>query len=192
MNNLSHRFFIKNFRNLLVLILLFVIHPLCSGREIKIIADHPEEVPFVQKTWEEFVTAAEKKDSSLLKPLLMDTVRCYLCLENTEEELNELDLLRENNKNWFNIVYRDKIKIPADRFIREDVPILFNREMIQRLKKRRIGFLEREIDGIIHFEIMVTTQEDNEVIQGLEGVQHVFDFKKTDKGYRLTEISTIP
>ena len=175
-----------------IILYIFILHISCAGKEIRIIADHPDEVKSIQKTWEEFVEAAEKKDFNKLKSFLMDPVRCQLCLENTDEESREMDALREKNQDGFYMIYQKKINIPADRFIQEDVPLLFGDQMIERLKKRRTEYIERDMDGIIHFEIMVTTTEANEVYEGLEGAQHVFDFLKTAKGYKLAEISTIP
>lgn len=164
----------------------------CIKQQLRIVSEHPEEEILIQSDWKEFVSAAEKKDRKILENMTLDSIRCYLCLENTEDEYAEIDRLRETSKDWFDIIYKDRIYIARNRFIKEDVPLLFNEKMIKRIKTGDTGFYERDIDGILYFEILVTTTEPNEVAIGHEGGQHAFLFKKTSDGYKLAEINTIP
>ncbi|MDH5654760.1 MAG: hypothetical protein OEZ34_02555 [Spirochaetia bacterium] len=164
---------------------------ICSSGSFYRIASS-EEKKDIEKMWVRFIDAAEKKDQNLLKMLIDDSVLCYFCIENTRAEADEVASLRNDGRLFESDLYEKKIRIPADHFISEDVPLIFNRDMIYRLRNAKTHYIFRKISGEKYFEIIVTTTEPGEFHPGHEGGQHVFQFRQSESGYLLTDISTIP
>ena len=164
----------------------------CVRQKVIFVPEASPENALIEKAWKDYRTAAYRRDAAGLKELTLETVHCYLCLENTEKEYERLDYIREHDPDWYDKLYQKMIYIPRGEFIENDLPLLFNERMKERLESRFTQYHQRDLDGALHYEILVTTTDPGEVALTHEGGQHAFLFKKTRTGYRLSEISTIP
>lgn len=146
----------------------------------------------IEKTWSGFLEVLEQKDKNGFRNFSGDTIRCYLCLENTEHERKVLEFLRENDSAWYDKIYDEKIFIPINKFIEEDFDLFSDEKFVEILKNGETVFSKRELDedDPSAYEVLVTTTEPN--IFGHEGGQHTFQFRKINEGYKLAEISTVP
>ncbi|MDM3872024.1 hypothetical protein QSV34_11765, partial [Porticoccus sp. W117] len=115
-----------------------------------------------------------------------------VALSNTKKEADELVRQRSNNLNWYDEFYAKKAFMPSEQFFKNEVPIIFTNDLIDRLKSRKTQFLERNDIEYGYIEILVNTVESDEIEAEHEGIQHVFGFKSTDNGYKFCEISTVP
>lgn len=167
---------------LLFIFLMFIVFSSCK-KDIK----RSE----IENTWSGFIDVVEQKDKNGFRNFSDDTIRCYLCLENTEHELKVLEFLRENDSAWYDKLYDEKIFIPVNKFIEEDFDLFFNEEFVKILKKGKTIFSKREFDEVDPnaYEVLVTTTEPTLTH---EGGQHTFQFRKINGDYKLTEISTVP
>lgn len=145
----------------------------------------------IKKTWFGFLEVVEQKDKNGFRDFAGDTIRCYLCLENTEHEQKVLEFLRENDSAWYDKIYDERIYIPQNKFIEEDFDLFFDKEFVEILKNGETIFSKREFDddNTNAYEVLVTTTEPTLTH---EGGQHTFQFRKINDSYRLTEISTVP
>ena len=145
----------------------------------------------IKKTWSGFLEVVEQKDKNGFRDFAGDTIRCYLCLENTEHEQKVLEFLRENDSAWYDKIYDERIYIPQNKFIEEDFDLFFDKEFVEILKNGETIFSKREFDddNTNAYEVLVTTTEPTLTH---EGGQHTFQFRKINDSYRLTEISTVP
>lgn len=98
----------------------------------------------------------------------------------------------ETNPNWYNDLYDKKIFIPLDTFINEDVPIIFNKNVIEKMKAAKVNYVECSMDGKPCYEIPVMITRPGEFAPGDEGVQYLFLFVQTPEGYKFSGIDTIP
>lgn len=143
----------------------------------------------IESTWSGFLEVVEQKDKNGFRKFSSDTIRCYLCLENTEHERKVLQFLRENDSAWYDKLYDEKIFIPVNKFIEEDFDLFFTDEFVDILKNNETIYSQREIDAADVYEVLVTTTEPT---LDHEGGQHTFQFRKINGGYKLVEISTVP
>lgn len=145
----------------------------------------------IESTWSGFLDVVEQKDKNGFRNFSGDTIRCYLCLENTEHEQKVLEFLRENDSAWYDKLYDEKIFIPINKFLEEDFDLIFTDEFVDILKKSETIYSQREIDtaDVYVYEVLVTTTEPTLTH---EGGQHTFQFRKINETYKLTEISTVP
>lgn len=143
----------------------------------------------IENTWSGFLDVVEQKDKNGFRNFSDDTIRCYLCLKNTEHEQKVLEFLRENDSAWYDKLYDEKIFIPVNKFIEEDFDLFFNEEFVDILKKGETIYSQREIDTADVYEVLVTTTEPTLTH---EGGQHTFQFRKINNNYKLTEISAVP
>ena len=95
----------------------------------------------------------------------------------------------ETDTDWYNKLYDDLILIPIDCFIKDDFDLIFDDGFVEILKDSNYNWHKREIEGIEHYELLVTTTETTATH---EGGQHHFQFKKVNGKLLLNEIGTIP
>ena len=146
----------------------------------------------IEKTWARFIEAISDNNLNKLRLLATHKIRCFLCVDNTEQESRDLQKFMETDPDWYNKLYDQKIFIPLDKFFNEDVPIIFNKDLIGKMKAAKVNYVERSIEKESFYEIPVATIEPGEFAPLDEGVQHVFLFIKTADGYKFTGIDTIP
>ena len=143
----------------------------------------------ISQTWNNFLNIIESNNGKHFKELSSKKIRCYLCLENTNTEQKEMEILRENDSLWYHKIYDDLIYIPIDSFVKKDFHLIFNPEFVKILKENETIFHKKIIEGIEYYEILVTTTEPT---LGHEGRQHNFQFKKINGEWKFNEIGTIP
>ena len=148
-----------------------------------------EDSSEIQLRWQEFLSVLEQKNLTEFKEYASDTIRCYMCIENTEHEQKVLEYLRDNDSTWYDKLYNEKIYIPINKFLDEDYDLIFNNEFVEVLKNSKTVYAQREIDGLDVYEVLVTTTKPS---LGFEGGQHDFQFTKEEGIFKLSEISTIP
>ena len=143
----------------------------------------------ITKQWRAFLDVAISGDSLEIKDFLNQTIRCYLCLENTPSEQKKLSLLRETDATWYEKIYNEKIYIPLDTFLAKDFNLIFNNDFLKILKESTTDFHKVENDSTYYYEVLVTTTAPT---IAHEGGQHSFQFKKVEGNWKLSEIGTIP
>ena len=149
----------------------------------------------IQLRWQGFLDVLKQKNVTEFKEYASDTIRCYMCIENTEHERKVIEYLRDNDSTWYDKIYDEKIYLPINKFIEEDFDLIFTEDFVELLKNSETIFSKREFDeyGVATsnggYEILVTTTKPT---LGHEGGQHDFSFKKINGKYILSEISTIP
>ncbi|WP_108866284.1 hypothetical protein [Aquimarina aquimarini] len=151
--------------------------------------EYVHEKEDITQVWKKFLNIIAIQDKSGFKTLSNQSIRCYLCLENTIIEQEELNKKRETDSDWYTTLYTKDIYIPIDDFIENDYDLIFNEEFVQILKERKAVFYKREIEGIAHYEVLVTTTAP---VFNHEGGQHSFQFKKIKGEWKFNEIGTIP
>ncbi|WP_062056300.1 hypothetical protein [Aquimarina longa] len=159
----------------------------CSQQKKKSEKKHSENE--ISQTWDDFLKIISSNDKIKFKEISNTSIRCYLCLENTSSEQEELEILRKTDSLWYDKIYDDKIYIPIDSFIANEFDLIFNSEFVAILKTKTTKFHKREIDGIEYYEILVTTTDPTITH---EGGQHSFQFKKVSKKWKFNDIGTIP
>ncbi|WP_103865586.1 hypothetical protein [Aquimarina sp. I32.4] len=152
-------------------------------------SQHVDETEDITQVWKKFLNIIARQDKSGFKTLSNQSIRCYLCLENTIIEQEELDKKRETDPEWYTTLYTKDIYISIDDFIKNDYDLIFNTVFVQILKERKTIFYKREIEEVAHYEVLVTTTEPTLYH---EGGQHSFQFKKIKGEWKFNEIGTIP
>lgn len=146
-----------------------------------------DEVPVM---WASFLSDLAAEDKEAFKKASAETIRCYDCLENTQSEVQHMNLLRENDSLWYSKIYEDLIYIPIDSFIANDYDILFNPKFVNILQENETIISSEETNGVTYAHILVTTTLPTAFF---EGAQHIFSFvKNEDDVWKLNEIGTIP
>jgi len=143
----------------------------------------------ISETWNDFLNILESNREKDFIELSSEKIRCYLCLENTDFERKEMEILRESDSLWYDKIYDDLIYIPIDSFVKKDFDLIFNPEFVKILKENETIFHKRIIDGIEYYEVLVTTTKPT---SSHEGGQHNFQFKKNNGKWKFNEIGTIP
>ncbi len=176
-------------KNRMYIIILTIILTFFSCNRIKKDTKNEFRKSEISQTWNDFLNILESSREKDFKELSSEKIRCYLCLENTNTEQKEMEILRENDSLWYDKIYDDLIYIPIDSFVKKDFDLIFNLEFVKILKENETIFHKRIIDGIEYYEILVTTTKPT---IGHEGGQHNFQFKKINGKWKFNEIGTIP
>jgi len=177
----------------LVSILLFLCVVSCHQKVmVDPITNNASMQQDIEKTWVRFIEAISDNNLNKLRLVATQKIRCFSCVDNTEQESKELQKFTETDPDWYNKLYDQKIFIPLDKFFNEDVPIIFNKDLMGKVKTGKVNYVERSIGKESFYEIIVATIEPGEFAPLDEGVLHVFLFVKTADGYKFTGIDTIP
>ncbi len=166
---------------LLIIVMSFVLHS-CTHKARRIYNHTDKEIVEV---WEVFLKTIEQKDNSAFRKLSSDKIDCYVCPDNTPQEYEELNKLRAENDDWFEI-YNSKIHLSIDTFLQQDFNIIFNNDFVSILKTKKTIFSKADTNV---YQILVTTTEPT---LEHEGGQHNFKFEKENGVYKFCEIGTIP
>ena len=146
----------------------------------------------IEKTWALFIEAVSDNNLNKLRLLATPEIRCLLCVDNTEQESGELQKFMDTDSDWYNKLYDQKMYIPLDEFFTEDVPLIFNKDLIGKMKSLKVKCIERSNEKESSCEIPVAAIEPGGLAPSDEGVLYLFLFKKTAVGYKFTGIDTIP
>jgi len=166
---------------LLNLAMYFILHS-CAYKGKQTNRDTDKEITEV---WENFLKAIELKNKNEFRKLSSDKIDCYVCPDNTPQENEELEKLREGNNNWLEI-YNSKIHLSIGTFLQQDFNLIFNNDFVTILKTKKTIFSKA---GTNVYQVLVTTTEPT---NEHEGGQHNFKFKKENGIYKFCEIGTIP
>ncbi len=142
--------------------------------------------------WQIFLQAVSTGDPKIIRNLSAERIRCLSCLENTEEEEKEMEIYKATVPDWYKRLYEEKIYIPVDKFCREDYPIIFTKQFIRKLRAVKPTYATEDYNDRKIYEVVVSTSKPGEMSPGQEGCLHLFQFIKTNSGYRFWGIDTIP
>ena len=142
--------------------------------------------------WKIFLKAVATNDMGIIMRLSVGKIRCLACLDNTEEEDKEMTNYRMTEPDWYEKLYKEIIFIPVDRFCRQDYPIIFTKELIEKIQNSNPAYAVEDFDDEKIYEVIIETTKPGELSPGHEGGQHLFQFIKTKNGYRFWGIDTIP
>jgi hypothetical protein len=146
----------------------------------------------IEKTWAQFIEAVSENNVNKLKSVATPEIRCLLCLDNTGQESSELQKFMDTDPNWYNKLYDHKIYIPLDKFFTEDVPLIFTKDLIGKMKAGKVKCVGRSNGKEAFCEVPVAAIEPGRAAPADEGVLYLFLFKKTADGYKFSGIDTIP
>ena len=149
-----------------------------------------EATPF-QVYWSNFLKNLSTIDCTKMTKMFASKIRCYICLENTSKERDELDTFRAS-KDWYSKLYNEKIYVNKEHFCKEDIPLIFTTNFMKKLRKNETIYHKIDENSSLDFEVVVTITQPNEIALGHEGTQHTFYFKNTLDGYKFSGIDTIP
>jgi NurA-like 5'-3' nuclease len=165
-------------------LIVFLTVPLLSQSADSLTAIDP-----IEKRWAMFIEAIEEEDAAILESLIADSIDCYLCIENTPAEVQEVSSIRDSDPNWFSKIFDELIWTSKSRFLKEDIWIIFDAKMLGLIKTPQKVRFSRQFDNTTIYEVLVTIQKPTYLDEGL---QYAFRFRLTDDGYRLNRVLTIP
>lgn len=159
------------------------------------------------QTWLEFSKAILSQDLELIKSLSSDCILCSDCFVNTPIEDSVFKEFQEKNPDkWYNKLYYELCYISIDKFLTEDLNLIFNEKVKSRLlDKTKIIYADNNhnskaysIKCIIgssqtaqcEFKEVLLTYIDP--TPKFEGSQWSFAFVKTNGKYKFCGFSTIP
>ena len=88
----------------------------------------------LEDTWTSFTKAILKHDTKLIATLSADYIFCSDCVTNTSKEKSKFAKFKEGNPEvWYDKLYKDLCYIPAKRFIKDDLLIIFDTSTKLRL-----------------------------------------------------------
>ncbi|HOI73771.1 MAG TPA: hypothetical protein PLO63_06430 [Syntrophales bacterium] len=171
------------------LILCLMLEPVpCHGFDR---IDGPEKAELA-KAWQTFLNAVSANDIRTIRNLSAEKIRCLACVDNTDREDEEMTRFRATDPDWYETLYREKIFIPVEVFCEQDYPLVFSEPLKRRMREKTPVFAVEDFDGRKLHVVIVQTSEPGEFSPRDEGVVHLFQFVKTDHGYRFWGIDTIP
>jgi len=151
--------------------------------------------------WQKFRKAFAAKDLKKLEKLSVSQIYCSECYDNTPEEKQRNEKLMQTGE-WSNFM-EQAYCVPLAKFLQEDVAIIsdyigkktisqpfqmYNDEanktlFTQKLKKKQFS------NPVQCYSIIVTLTEPS---PEFEGLQALFTFVKTKKGFRFCGYGTVP
>lgn len=155
----------------------------------------------VANVWQNFRKAFVAKDLEQLEKLSVSQIYCSECYDNTSEEKERNEKLMQTD-GWGDFV-EQVYYVPLAKFLQEDIVIIsdyigneitsqpfevYNDEInktlfTQKLKKKQLS------QPVQCYSIIITLTEPS---PEFEGLQAVFTFVKTKKGFRFCGYGTVP
>lgn len=160
-----------------------------------------------KQVWRTFSKAILNQDLKLIKSLSTDCILCADCVVNTPKEERIFKEFQEKNPDqWYNKLYEEYCYINIDKFIKEDLNIIFNEKVKSiLLDKIKIQYNNNNHNAkaynktCIVGNIMTTQYTFKEVLltymdptPQFEGSQWAFAFVKKNGKYKFCGFSTIP
>ncbi len=139
--------------------------------------------------WKHFLDAISQKNTQAIQLLSLETIECYKCMDNTEQEASEIKQLRIAGD--FNSITRRK-HVPVERFLKEDFTLIFTNDFIERLLNNKTVFSSREHNEEIIHEAIVDIYPSKGPETKNPGQAYVFDFKDTKDGLKFSGLHTVP
>ncbi len=153
--------------------------------------DGPEKAELA-KAWQAFLKAVSTSDIRAFRNLSAETIRCLSCLDNTDREDEEMTKFRATDPDWYETLYRERIFIPVEVFCEQDYPLVFSEQLKRKMREKTPVFAVEDFDGRKLHVVIVQTSEPGEFSPRDEGTVQLFQFLKTDNGYKFWGIDTIP
>lgn len=160
-----------------------------------------------QQAWEEFSNVILKQDQATLKSLSSECILCTICIDNTLVEDSIFKKFQEENPDqWVDKFYDELCYVSIDKFITEDLNIIFDEKVKSRLlDKTKINFVDNNHHSkpfhkkCFIGKVKTAKCEFKEVLlthidptPQLEGSQWSFEFVKTNGKHKFCGFSTIP
>ena len=142
--------------------------------------------------WKTFVQAVAAHDTEKIKRVSVEKIRCPACVDNTEEEDKDMETFRMTEPDWYKKLYEEKVFIPVNTFCKQDYPIIFSELFIKKLQNSTPAYRVDDLGNETLYEALIPAAKPGELAPGHEGGLHLFQFIKTNKGYKFWGIDTIP
>ncbi len=142
--------------------------------------------------WKTFLKAVSTNNIRELKRLSVGKIRCLACLDNSEDEDKKMDKFKMTEPDWYEKLYKEKMFIPINKFCKQDYPIIFSNKFIKKLQNSKPAYIVDYIDDDKTYEVIIATAKPGELFPNHEGVLHLFQFKKTNNGYKFCGIDSVP
>jgi hypothetical protein len=113
----------------------------------------------IVKTWNNFKSVVESRDCNQFNSVSAKTINCYMCLENTDEEITALNQFKESNPNWYDKLYDEKVFISPAQFCKNDLAIIFNKSLMPILRTGKTIYSKNQQEEATYYEILVTTTQ---------------------------------
>ena len=155
------------------------------------ILDNREKIALIN-TWKIFVKAVSVKDWNKIRKISVEKIRCLSCVDNTGQEGKEIENLQTTDVDWYKKLYEEKIYIPINKFCEEDFPIIFTAEFIKKIQDSEPTYAVEDFNDRKIYEVIIPRVKSGELPTAHEGVLHIFQFVKTEQGYKFWGIDTIP
>lgn len=143
-------------------------------------------------TWEKFKSALKSNNKELLKSISADSIWCLDCTDNTDLEYKKMDSLRNDDPDWYENLYGKWVNIPFEQFYSDDLPLIFDKNLLNRLDDTtKVGLgLPHKYNS--YYEFLILTMDPDSRYKGFEGYQRVLQFCKTNEGYKFCGVSSVP
>jgi hypothetical protein len=160
-----------------------------------------------EETWMTFANAILASDLNTLKRISANCIRCSDCVTNTPKEDSMYnEFTKKNPDTWYDKFYSELSFIPIDKFIKEDLNLIFDPTLKSRmLDTSKIGFHNDEINKKLYDAKCIISPIDLKASKlqvaivlvidpssETEGFQKAFAFIQTKQGYKFCGYSTIP
>lgn len=160
-----------------------------------------------QRAWKLFASTVLKQDIKSIKALSTDCIMCSDCVTNTFLEDSLFNKFQNDNPDsWYEKLNNDFRFIPVDRFIKEDLDLIFNKKVKSRLlNKSKLIYIDNNHNAKVYAKpCVIGTTPLNElnfkevflmIIDStfkFEGGTWAFDFVKKNGKYKFCGCSTIP
>jgi hypothetical protein len=155
------------------------------------ILDKREKIELIN-TWQIFLQAVSIGDLNKIRNISVEKIRCLSCVDNTGEEDKEIENLQKTNLDWYKKLYEEKVYIPINKFCEQDFPIIFTAEYIRKMQNSEPTYAVEDFNDRKIYEVIIPGVKSGELPTAHEGVLHIFQFVKTDHGYKFWGIDTIP
>lgn len=155
------------------------------------ILENREKIELIN-TWKIFLQAVSTRDLNKIRNISVEKIRCLSCVDNTAEEDREIENLQTTNLDWYKKLYEEKVYIPINKFCEEDFPLIFTAEYMRKIQDREPTYAVEDFNDRKIYEVIIPASKPGELAAGHEGVLHIFQFVKTNTGYKFWGIDTIP
>lgn len=161
----------------------------------------------LHKAWSAFTKAIISGDEKALRASSASCIYCVECLENTPAEDSAQRRFQEvHPRSWYRRKYSKQRYIPAERFISNDVPIIFDKETISRLNNPSLLMFHNDsVNKHLYEKNCIVKPRDRrnaecyevfvQVVDpspASEGFQKAFAFMRVGSRYIFCGYSTIP
>ena len=161
----------------------------------------------LHKAWIDFAQAVIGGDEKTLRASSTSCIYCVNCLENTPAEDSAQTRFKEKHpRSWYRLMYAKQCYIPVDKFISDDLPLIFDATTKKRLTdsikvlfhddsenkhlyEKSCILRKGERDNAECYEVLVQTT-DLSIFS--EGLQKAFAFVRIGNRYIFCGYSTIP